>query len=141
MLSLLNQTTPKGNKTKGRDGKGKSPKLPSAADLEAKWQEEEEEKRRKEEEEKRKEEERIQKEEEERQAEEERVRLEEERKVRPRACIFNIDIMTWGGDFPQSLPLCVVKIWREMGHFSIQSGTGGVHQNVLGVILQYRYNI
>ena len=50
---------------------------------------------------------------------------------------------TQGGDFPQSLPVCVVKIWREMGPFSNQSGTGGVHRNVyvLGVILQYGYNI
>ena len=31
-----------------------------------------------------------------------------------------------GGDFPQSLPVCVIKIWREMGPFSTQIGTGGV---------------
>ena len=51
--------------------------------------------------------------------------------------------MPQGGDFPQSLPVCVVKIWREMGPFSIQSGTGGVHRNgyVFGVILQDGYNI
>ena len=30
--------------------------------------------------------------------------------------------------FPQSLPVCVVKMWREMGPFSIHIGTGGVHQ-------------
>ena len=30
-----------------------------------------------------------------------------------------------GGHFLQSLPVCVVKIWREMVPFSIQIGTGG----------------
>ena len=85
MLSLLNQSTTKpssGRTRERREGKGKNTKLPSAADLEAKWQKEEEQKRKKEEEARQREEERLKKEEEERLAEEERKRQEEELKVK-----------------------------------------------------------
>ena len=55
-------------------------------------------------------------------------------------CFCNVKAQ--GGDFPQSLPVCVVKIWREMGPFSIHIGTGGVRQygHVSHVIRQYGYN-
>ena len=51
--------------------------------------------------------------------------------------------LTQGGNIPQSLPICVVKIWREMGPFSVLIGTGGVCQYgcISHVILQYGYNI
>ena len=55
--------------------------------------------------------------------------------------------LTWsmspGRRLPHSLPVCVVKIWREMGPFSIHIGTGGVRQYgyVSHVILQYVWNI
>ena len=48
-----------------------------------------------------------------------------------------------GGDFPQSLPVCVVKIWREMGTFTIHIGAGGVsqHGHVSQMVLQYVQHI
>ena len=50
---------------------------------------------------------------------------------------------SWGGDLPQSLPVCVVRVLREMDPFSIQNGARGVHPcgYVLGVILQYGDNV
>ena len=52
-------------------------------------------------------------------------------------------VLPQGGNFPKSLPVCVVKIWREMGPFSIHIGRGGVCQYgyVSHVILHYVYNI
>ena len=53
------------------------------------------------------------------------------------------DALSRGGHLPQSLPICVVRIWREMGPFSIQNGARGVHPYgyVLGVIFQYGHNV
>ena len=39
----------------------------------------------------------------------------------------HFSLMARGGDLPPSLPIYVVRIWSEMGPFSLQNGARGVH--------------